>query len=473
MYDYGRPVRYRDEHYISNIGKNKHNREHIYWKKEATKYALSIEEYRQFKEELDPKLEIVGGNRLNTVRSVWHTGSWSFDTTYGYYYVCLEACKEYAIFDLDSRYNASYVIDVEKKKKSNRDETIFGADAVRLVQEEFRKHIDHDGMRYKDKGELIKAFGGFYFGDRHENDELIKGLDTCYRCTGPFIWADAEFNGKITNGVQKADISSAYPAMACGLLPTTEEYKVVDGVAEPDEEYRFAFYLKSGHVAEFGRFDTRVDQYGFLYRECRNPENRESKHKEEAIKFINSELSNEKTLLMKASKYRLDETMQHFYDLKDVSNNAKDIMVKSIGAFAALKKQNSSEWFDIKSFYRGHLAIIIHCRHNHRMIELYGKIKAAGGRLISIQTDAMTWLGKQIDEQTDKKTLGAFVTEIIDGRLWQNYCGCYAVDDFHGHSIIKYQGVENFPAEIFEALPPLERMDAVIDYFKQKKEGRI
>lgn len=454
-----------DKKFIARRFENAHDIKYINWQKEATKIALTLEEYNEMKESLDQEDEVILGTGINTVRSCWHSGSWSFKDSA--YYVCAQQSNEYVIYDLDDRYATLEVLDAAKKEQKVSE--IRGGQALGELKRVFAEKTEMKGVRKDWK--FSRAFGSFQYDNEYKvNDDIIAGLHNCDRCNGPFIWADDKYDDKVTDGVQKADISSAYPAAACGLLPTTDGYKMEKGYIEPNEEYRFAFYLKSGHVAEYKRFNTREDQFSFLFRQCRNPNGTGSKHKEPAAYFRSISNDEEVTLLMRASQYKLDDTIQYFYDRKKDDPLAKEVLVKAIGALSQLMQPNKNAWFK-RGRYKGFISIIVHCRHNHKMIELYREIAAAGGKLISIQTDAMTWLGKQIPAQTDEKVLGAFVTEIVNGRVWQKELGVYCIEDNLGHSIIKYQGIYDFPIDEFKKIAAGERMNAVIKWYKEKEKN--
>jgi hypothetical protein len=58
------------------------------------------------------------------------------------------------------------------------------------------------------------------------------------------------YKGKIKGEITKADISSAYGyQLTSDKLPDCSQYQLVEGFAEPTEEWPFVFYLKSNNMA--------------------------------------------------------------------------------------------------------------------------------------------------------------------------------------------------------------------------------
>ena len=132
-----------------------------------------------------------------------------------------------------------------------------------------------------------------------------------------FAYRKKDDTGKIFTNVSSVDGCSQYPSNLMGLLPDAHTAKEVKGVAFPDEEYPFAFYIKSGHCAQYGVFNTRswMDS-GFgeeLFRL-----NQKDKWCWRPVKF-----DEEITILMKASKYNFNEEMQYFYARRKEDPDAK------------------------------------------------------------------------------------------------------------------------------------------------------
>jgi hypothetical protein len=58
------------------------------------------------------------------------------------------------------------------------------------------------------------------------------------------------------SGGYKADVSSCFPAELSRTMPTLHGSKLVKGHIKPDEQFPFAFYLNSHHLAIYKEFDT-------------------------------------------------------------------------------------------------------------------------------------------------------------------------------------------------------------------------
>ena len=161
------------------------------------------------------------------------------------------------------------------------------------------------------------------------------------------------------------DISSNYPYNMCGRLPTMEKSIKVKGTIEPNEEYPFAFYLKSGHSAEYGVYDTH---------KWKNSKFRDSLYRkiDTHISDIKSpiisprqnwdlEPNEDITLLCKASKCELTNIYEWFYKCREESKINKLIANASIGYMAKR---------DYRDYKLAHLRTVCICRANENMRRL-------------------------------------------------------------------------------------------------------
>ena len=443
----------KDEVYIAGIERDIHKLKYISWRKEAVIYGLDNDEWNTLIDGLEEEKEVKNITKNKTPRAFWHGGMWHFDKSKEAIYMAKEA-GEYVIYERDMK--SAALIDSRK----NDVDDITGGEAYKALSDKFQSRV---GMKFQ------KAFGAFY---KDEDREIAEGIHFINRCNGPFIWANDDYNNRVVEGVQKADLSAAYPFAGCGRLPDAHTMKVCKGTVEPDEEFPFAYYIKSGHVAEYGVFSTFQDQFSFLFVECRNPNHRKSKKKEAAAFFKYVPKDEEITVLMKASKYELTDEFNYFYDKRKEDPVAKAVCNLSIGRFDYIpyekKITENGMVYELlwnRCRYMGHIRAIILARHNHRMISLYSEMKRGSGELVSIQTDAMTWKGKPINSQETDKHIGGFITEITDGRVYQHYCGCYYIE-CESQKIIKYQGVKNFPKDNLDNMS----MDEFIDFFNGEIE---
>lgn len=232
------------------------------------------------------------------------------------------------------------------------------------------------------------------FGYTPEEDEVIG------KCVPRSVYYINDFfNRRICEGVSLADFSSNYPSQLQGDLPDIRTAIRVDGNVDPTEEYPFAFY-ENRHCAEYGRFDTRkYEKLGKIaYRLTFN---------DSRCRYRRYVGEPEFTILVKRSKYRLDEDVQHFYKLKEEGDpDAKIVMNATIGMFH--QKKNDS--------YRlPHLAAICIGRANQVVLD------AAASRIglenvLQIVVDGIIYFenGQRTDRQ---KKLGAFVKQIHNARF--------------------------------------------------------
>ena len=275
---------------------------------------------------------------------------------------------------------------------------------------------------------------------------MIKGLHKINKCVGPFVGNFSLLRNQYYEGVWKADVSSAYPGEGMYNLPDLHGAKLVDEYVEPTEEWPIVFYLDSGHVAEYGKFDTHRDQYHVLYKQFRNRgENRVYKtqyKKEYKVSFMNGfRNETESCLCCKYSKYNLEE-FKYFYDRKKQDEMAKAIMNLTIGTFDFVECPNY-ELKPWKGKYFGHLRALICARHNHNMIGYYDEIVKKGYRVLQIQTDSIMWQGGAIDSAIRDKEIGKLHLEIENGKAFIHGCGAYWIEDVNT-AIEKHQGIRNW-----------------------------
>ena len=181
------------------------------------------------------------------------------------------------------------------------------------------------------------------------------------------------FNKKFLNKeilYSSIDACSQYPASICGKLPDARTAVVKEGTIAPTADFPFAFYINSGHCAEYKVFDThdwinedqRLWQYLFRMRKTESW-------------TLKQELTDDKdiTILMKPSKYELTDVMTYFYNLKEqVSDheseeykNAKLVMNAAIGMMHQ-KKYSTNKY--------AHLVAICLGRANQKILDTARKI---------------------------------------------------------------------------------------------------
>lgn len=437
--------------------KNPDKLRYIDWDTEALSMVIEPLKYNEIFDSLDPNKEVLKGGW--TVRSKWREGYWSYST---------DSVGDPVLFvmDEDGKFHKYYISEKQ------------GFKARRVLVEKMKSN-NHKAIQSR--------FGAIDL-NKEENVWLVQAIHDINRCNGPLVGCIYSDNVELTN-VYKADVKSAYPSQAIKDMPDWHTAELVEGYIEPTEEWPVVFYLKSHHIAEFGKYDTHDDCWNelFIYRNTILPNHTEHKN-EPAIGFDNTiDDDDERCIRCKYSPYDWNE-FKEFFDLKESAfepeekQEAKNVMNFAIGTldYVILDEETKSRVVRRDMKYFGHLRAVILARHNHEMIQYYDEIVSKGYELISIQTDSMMWQGGPLDCVVDTNNLGDFHGEIAAGRLYCHGCGAYWIED-ETNSIMKHQGIKNFPKEeinsyqkfkeFFERTKKLEtetlRFDPVLRKYKE------
>lgn len=191
------------------------------------------------------------------------------------------------------------------------------------------------------------------------------------------------------------DDSSHYPWGLLGKLPTSKDSICINGIKEPNEDFPFAFYLRSGNFCEYNGVDTRKwrnsNFFPYLF---------------DQKKYVKVDKENETTVLMKCSNYSLDEIITSLYRIKEEAGGeerqkAKNTINALIGMFHTKR---------YKSYQYAHLAAVCIARANQKMLD---KIEEIGEqKVVHVAIDGCIYLGDKKFGQ-EKKELGKFVQEFI------------------------------------------------------------
>ena len=198
------------------------------------------------------------------------------------------------------------------------------------------------------------------------------------------------FNKKYLNKkllYSSIDACSQYPANLRGVLPDARTAVVKQGTVKPDKEYRFAFYINSGHCAEYNVFDTHnwiyapTELWNSLFRMRRN---------ENWILQQDKAGDNDVTILMKASKYELTDVLNYYFNQKEQILdheseeylNAKLVMNAAIGAMH-LQNYNRNKY--------AHLVAICLGRANQKLLDMALKIGVS--QIAQIVVDGILYTG--------------------------------------------------------------------------------
>lgn len=230
-------------------------------------------------------------------------------------------------------------------------------------------------------------------------DKMFGGLPREYHqyryCVpSPINWATSSltmYSGSVSGECVKADICSAYGSEASKTLPNCRLHlgKVVNGTVEPTEDFPFAFYLESGHMAVWGEGNT-FELYKSKY-----------------ITHVHTNLvapQDDKTLLLPSSEYCLRQVFEELYDGRKDNPNNKAVMNMTIGMF------HRKKWYEEKDNLWP-LAAVIKYRCNKRIVDTCEDLVSRGQRPILINTDSIMWEGNDATGFDTEKKLGNFVIE--------------------------------------------------------------
>lgn len=332
------------------MNKLKHQIKYINWRKEAKIQNLHWIDFDAVFNSLDPKLK---NESDKTVRKNWVVGSWSMAQKNHHKYLYIHAdVNKYIV------YTTNWFSDDKNTGKEFKGlPKGEGRKAAKLVSDKFKEL----NMTIKDKPISLKAA----FGYTEEEFKICVPKQLYY--LNPMYLNRELFS------VSSVDFCAHYPSCACGSLPDCHKMRMLKGTHKPTKEYPFAFYLKSGFVAEYNVFDSHdwaeMDQAKDLFTNTQKI----SLPPEEDI-----------TCLMKASKYELTDVYKYYYNLRESDPNAKLVENASIGYF-------HKQCYD--AYKLTHLAAIIIGRANAKMLALAKKIGFRS--IIQICVDGCLYIGKK------------------------------------------------------------------------------
>jgi len=229
-------------------------------------------------------------------------------------------------------------------------------------------------------------------------------------------------------GVCKEDYSSHYPASALGILPDSTEQISLDQYVKPNEEYEFAFYPDTGHIAIYNEFDSH-DYISYVKTYSAKVSTKYKTKYEGADKH---------TILMKRSQYNLVEEIMFYYNIKTSSNkdseeyhNAKMFLLKFIGS---MEQVNSKLY---ASHPYAHIAAVIKWRAN---IKMFNTIKNIGFRnVVQVCVDGIIHVGEPVG--SNNTGIGELITETTNAKFIQRGINQYILkgDNFRE---IKHTGLD-------------------------------
>ena len=238
----------------------------------------------------------------------------------------------------------------------------------------------------------------------------------------PLLYQEERHKCCVLHGVKKADVSSAFPYQATLKLPDSHrrKCKIVKGRVGPSEEFPFAFYLKSNHLAIYGEFDTHDYKKHHIV--------------PDVVKYIDVPDDEEETMLMPASKYSLKDIMQELYDKRKEDADCKSVMVSFFGYLQSTKYWNEENM--------AHITAVVITRSNERMHRYVDNLIAHHNQVYLVMTDSIAWKGNCMDHVDREKGLGKFYLEYEDVDLAYTKFGQYCIQKGERVEILKHQGVD-------------------------------
>ena len=268
------------------------------------------------------------------------------------------------------------------------------------------------------------------------------------RCVPPQIHYAVPTPEPISNGY-KADVSSCFPSELSRILPTMHGSKLLKGRVKPSEEFPFAFYLNSHHLAIYKEFDTRELNNRWYYDYYRT-----------TYVQLMDEDEEEETLLCPASEYSFEPIMRKLYNGRKEHAENKEVMNKTIGVFHYNGNPRLS-----------HLAAVVIARSIYHMCVRANWLEAEGNKVYHIATDAILWEGKLSPcVCTGAKDMGRFMLEERNISFCVRSANCYQFQREDGTVVTKFSG--NVPKEDRDAMKLGEIWQYTDDRLKIKKIQR-
>lgn len=307
-----------------------------------------------------------------------------------------------------------------------------GTDAIRRFNAEFAKDYGKDET---DAAAFRRNFGT---------------TDKSFKACVPrqFYYINRSECNRTLHGISSIDDTAHYPSSACGPLPDSKTAVQYQGQVEPTEEYPFAFYLKSGHIKEFGKFDTREwlnSSYSINLFYFKQEDHDPYLAPEEDV-----------TVLMKPAKYTLDSIWRRLYETRKTDPSAKLAMNATIGNWHR-NKYTSHKY--------AHLAAITIGRANAKMLK--AALAIGEDRILHICVDGIIYCGDAV--AYNKKEFGQFQQEFTNCKFKMLGTNVYMAFD-EDNKLVKWKhgaynqnadgsNIEDCPPTKFEDMRQWKRVD--------------
>lgn len=233
----------------------------------------------------------------------------------------------------------------------------------------------------------------------------------------PFYYLNDSYSNQYFSHFNCIDACSQYPSGFLGDMPTTEGHKTMKGTVKPTEDYPFAFYLKSGHLAIYDELDTH--------------DWKDSPFADQLlIKEQYIDPSKDVTVLMKkAGKNPLKEFFLKQYEIKETYDHdsqeykdAKDVMNCLIGMM-----HQKEFMYKKTSFQLAHISAVAIARGNQKILNKAMEIGKEN--IAQIIVDSIIYKGKEDYGTKKKEGLGTFHQEVSDSKYAQLKQSTYAFWD--------------------------------------------
>ena len=275
----------------------------------------------------------------------------------------------------------------------------------------------------------------------------------------------------IINGVSGVDFSSHYPSSICGMLPDAHTMIEKDGYIEPSEEYPFAFYPNSGHMAIWNELDTHkwinTPYSDYLFRTPMNVS-------KEYRNYLQSPYTKDtRTILMKASPYRMDEIMRHFYDVKQsYPKDSKEYKEAKLVLNAFIGNLHRKDYTRYKY---AHIAATCIARANNSMLNVLRIVPFMD--VVQVCVDGLIYKGT-FELGGKGGSLGSLEQEFTNRRMSFKGTNQYIVDLGNGEFKVKSGGFNTLDGKMpiegnVHCLEDIARFTRIDVMDKLNKDGRI
>lgn len=370
----------------------------ICWRKEEVAEFLTIDRYNELKQRL------IGKGKLaisKCDRKEWTPGTYKFDQR-GYwghiYYNDNGVLRHYMTHLFNDDVNKQGI------SKGYIENT-----GKRCNQIEQRLFEELNGVSER------KAFG---YSEPYVNKCVPKQL----------YYINKQWIGKKITCAGKADYSSHYPANLCGPMPNFKKHELKTGRHDPSKDYPFAFYINSGNISEYNKYDThewkRENICNCLF----------GKHTQSI------EDKGELTILCPESSYRFDSVVEKLYNLKQAEEDIDGMPAKTVLNSAIGYKHLRGEFNRVNRLY--HVAAVCIARANQEMIDLYNMHSKS---ILQMIVDCVIYLGAH-KIGVEEPSLGALTQKITNNRFIMRGLNQYMFFDDNGCSEVCHSG---FNADIY------------------------